>query len=134
VKNETDLWQNLRKIAPRAERVENAIKVGTPDVSIPLSLGWFWIELKLLRGSYFYQERFQSGFLVRAIKHLGNRLAPFYLVWDADKDLYWLYTGAEILQLEREPYRDKIKLLHDTSKTPCGLVDLLGKMEVYIKI
>lgn len=134
MKTEAEMWVEIRKTQPIAERVENSIKVGTPDVMYPVKNNWVFLELKVLRGTYIFCDKFQLGFIVKSMKTQQDH-SPLWCVWHTTINEYSIYTGKEVLALDRAPVNSdkpgKIKLKYDEGKETCKLVDLNGKIELY---
>lgn len=112
--SEADLWLKLRKHFYGAERIENSVKTGQPDICYPTSRGWQWLELKIRLGNYFYLQKSQLAFIVRILR-LPPEMQHNFLVWDPSINLYQVLAARKVFTMMRRPYGDKIQVEIDDS-------------------
>lgn len=128
---ESDLWLMFLKLCPQAERIENAVKFGTPDVVFPTKQnGWMWLELKLAHGNEFAMEKSQYAFASRMTK-TSIRLEPYYLIWSEAEGGGKLLRSSDVMVCPRRAYKDKVWLLTNERVLWSKLVDITAKMGVY---
>lgn len=96
---EGDITVELKKFFPKLERIENSVKVGTPDVLLPLPTGWQMIELKVEHNGYLYFQKTQLAFMA---DRLGLPKPCQAEVLAKVKSQYYLMTAKEVLNRPRE--------------------------------
>ena len=100
MKNERDLWRELKRNTPKISwtRLENWALLGTPDIlGYSPSGTFFTVELKY---TSVHKIRFSPHQVSFHVKHVKN---TFVLVACApDKGKVRLYPGSEIISLVRE--------------------------------
>lgn len=106
-KSEQELWPLFRQKCPGAERIENSVSSGLPDIIYPTERGWFWLELKLRYGQYFYMQKYQLAFAVKTFR-LGTEHVPHYILYDHKRDACQVFDAFYLLDRPRFPY-DKFK-------------------------
>jgi hypothetical protein len=105
--SEQALWvSKIKKAFPGAERIENTVKLGTPDICYPTHHGWAWLELKIRMGRFIYLRKFQLAFMVRTMR-LSTIHWPHYLVWDNNHDLCQVLDAQQMFNLPRRIYSDE---------------------------
>ena len=103
MKNERDLWRELKRNTPKISwtRLENWALLGTPDIlGYSPSGTFFTVELKY---TSVHKIRFSPHQVSFHVKHVKN---TFVLVaCTPDKGKVRLYPGSEIISLVREGLR-----------------------------
>lgn len=107
--NESSFFNSLLK--PRLKswgdycRVENSVGNGIPDVNYAIQNIEGWIETKVSKGQFLYFEKFQIPWIKKRIKHSRT---TWVLALCGDE--INLYSGDQISNAEREPYRKWVRI------------------------
>ena len=123
---ETDMAAALKKFYPKMERIENAIKQGTPDVFLPLHTGWQALELKVEHAGYLYFQKSQLAFMARTMD-LPKPCHTVVLVCVDHEDLYFTLTMEQVLKSPREAVTERlVKVRRVDHPYMCRLDELLA--------
>ncbi len=110
MKTEKELYAAVKKLIPGAKPIENAVGVGMPDVILPTSRGWRFVELKLLYADYLWFRRSQLPFLTETSK-LSRPCRVLVLVGRKEDDLVTGYWDNEIVAYNRDsPKPNKVRV------------------------
>lgn len=134
IRNEDELTRLLMKNCPDIERIENSAKGGTPDMLIPTSYGYVWVENKVTNGNRLVFQNTQMAFFVRN-RRLPRHLWAWILAAKLGTDMGVLLNVDDVLRLPKQPYsngKTQVELLSSVSFTK--LQQLIDKIGVYRRL
>jgi hypothetical protein len=132
--NETELAAEVKKIFPKMERIENSVKVGTPDLLLPTPTGWRFVELKIEHGDVWkdlYFQKSQLAFMVNT-RFLPKPCQVVVLVALANGSAFYTIEADKLLKFPRVAVSEKlVRVTIMDRPTPTGLREALFISSIY---